>query len=71
MRFMRALLLLAMPLPALAVAQPGWVEQVEAWVQPPWAERLEARLALLEAGFDGELGVHVRDLETGARLGSQ
>ncbi|MFQ3787081.1 serine hydrolase [Halomonas sp. A29] len=66
---MRALLLLAMALPSLAAAQPGWAEQVEAWVEPPWAERLEARLALLEAGFGGELGVYVRNLETGARYG--
>jgi beta-lactamase class A len=65
----RALLMLAMALPSLAAAQPGWAEQVDAWVEPPWAERLKARLALLEAGFDGELGVHVRDLDTGARLG--
>jgi beta-lactamase class A len=67
--FRRALLLLAMTLPSLATAQSGWAEQVEAWGEPPWAERLEARLALLDAGFPGELGVHVRDLETGARLG--
>ncbi|QTP54715.1 serine hydrolase [Billgrantia sulfidoxydans] len=66
---MRALLLLAMTIPSLAVAQPGWAEQVEAWVEPPWAERLDARLALLDAGFHGELGVHVRNLETGARHG--
>lgn len=65
----RTLLLLAVTLPTLAIAQPGWVGQVEAWLQPPWAERLAARLAQLEAGFSGELGVHVRDLETGARLG--
>ncbi|MGR4068707.1 class A beta-lactamase-related serine hydrolase [Halomonas sp. LR3S48] len=68
-RLVRALLLTVMAIPSLAVAQPGWAEQVEAWVEPPWAERLDARLALLEAGFDGELGVHVRDLETGARHG--
>ncbi|MGQ4877275.1 serine hydrolase [Billgrantia sp. LNSP4103-1] len=66
---LRSVLLLALALPSLAVAQPGWAEQVEASIKPPWAERLEARLALLEAGFSGELGVHVQDLETGARLG--
>jgi beta-lactamase class A len=65
----RALLWLALALPTLAQAQPGWVAQVEAWSEPAWGERLAARLALLEAGFSGELGVHVRDLETGARLG--
>jgi beta-lactamase class A len=39
----------------------GWTERLEASVatEPTWAKRLEARLALLEAGFDGELGVHV------------
>ncbi|MGR2740150.1 serine hydrolase [Billgrantia sp. Q4P2] len=68
-KLVRALLLLAMAIPSLATAQPGWAEQVEAWVEPPWAERLEARLALLEAGFGGELGVHVRNLETNARHG--
>ncbi|QOR38527.1 serine hydrolase [Billgrantia diversa] len=68
-RLARALMLAAMAVPSLAAAQPGWAENVEAWVDPPWGERLEARLALLEAGFDGELGVHVRDLQTGARYG--
>ncbi|WP_111412270.1 serine hydrolase [Billgrantia lactosivorans] len=68
-RGLRALLLLAMAIPSLAIAHSGWAEQVETWAEPPWAARLEARLALLEAGFDGELGVHVRDLETGARHG--
>ncbi|MFW3615437.1 serine hydrolase [Billgrantia antri] len=65
----RTLLWLTMALPTLAAAQPGWAEQVDAWAKPPWAERLRARLALLEAGFDGEIGVHVRSLETGARYG--
>ncbi|WP_240936130.1 serine hydrolase [Billgrantia bachuensis] len=62
-------MLTAMTVPSLTGAQPGWAEHVEAWVEPAWGERLEARLALLEAGFDGDLGVHVRDLETGARHG--
>lgn len=62
-------LLLAMTLPLKAVAQSGWTEQLDARTTPPWAERLEARLALLEAGFDGELGVHVRELEAGERHG--
>lgn len=62
-------LLLAMAIPSMATAQIGWGERVEAWVKPPWGERLETRLGLLEAGFDGELGVHVRNLDTGVRLG--
>ncbi len=34
-----------------------------------WPARLEARLVALEAGFDGELGVHVRPLGEQARFG--
>ncbi|WP_258364034.1 serine hydrolase [Halomonas sp. LBP4] len=49
------LALMVLPLPALA--------------DPPWAARLEARLAALETGFDGELGVMVRPLGGGERFG--
>ncbi len=56
---MRALVLgfalLVLPLPAMA--------------EPAWAARLEARLATLEAGFDGELGVVVRPLGSDERFG--
>lgn len=58
--------LLALALAWLATplsASPGadWTDRLEAYVatEAAWAARLEARLALLEAGFDGELGVHV------------
>ncbi|MCC5883025.1 MAG: serine hydrolase [Halomonas sp.] len=65
----RTLLLLVMLLPSMAMAQTSWAAQVEARQDPPWAERLKARLALLDAGFKGEIGVHVRELGSGARFG--
>ncbi|MCE9683645.1 serine hydrolase [Halomonas alkalisoli] len=39
----------------------GWMDRLDASAAtvPAWAKRIDARLALLEAGFDGELGVHV------------
>ncbi|PMR68527.1 serine hydrolase [Halomonas heilongjiangensis] len=56
---MRALVLglalLVLPLPAMA--------------EPAWSARLEAKLAALEAGFDGELGVVVRPLGSDERFG--
>ncbi len=36
---------------------------------PAWAAALEARLAALEGDFDGELGLHVRELGGGVRFG--
>ncbi|AMD00519.1 serine hydrolase [Halomonas chromatireducens] len=55
--------LLAAPLWAASGA--GWTDRLEASVAtvPAWAKRLDARLALLEAGFDGELGVHIWKLD--------
>ncbi len=61
------LLCLALPIPASA--ELDWTERAVTRIEPAWGDRLQARLALLEAGFGGELGVHVRDLESGARFG--
>ncbi|WP_187774630.1 serine hydrolase [Billgrantia pellis] len=54
---------------APAGAEPDWTERAVLRVEPAWGNRLQARLALLEAGFGGKLGVHVRDLGNGARFG--
>ncbi|PMR75173.1 serine hydrolase [Billgrantia endophytica] len=67
-----AMALLAVAFSVNAMAEPTWVDRLApGGVQKPaWAERLEARLALLEAGFNGEIGLHVRELgEGGARYG--
>lgn len=57
MRRLAVLLLIGLAWPAPAGEMPGW------------PARLEARLAVLEAGFDGELGVHVRPLDEARRFG--
>ncbi|WP_445157254.1 serine hydrolase [Halomonas sp. E14] len=48
----------------------GWLERLDAaQAEPPWAVRLRTSLGLLEAGFGGELGVHVRPLDGGDAFG--
>ncbi len=63
------LCLLALLLPVQGGAD-DWLERLDTpRAEPSWAVRLRTSLGLLEAGFGGELGVHVRPLGDTAAFG--